>query len=112
MLLFQEIDDTPKQQLTLVDENGNNILFTLYFYPTQSAWFFDLSYGNFQLNGCRLVNSINILKSYKNQLPFGIACLSNDGSDPFMLNDFLNSRCQIYTLTPNDLVNIKGFWGY
>jgi len=110
MLQITQIDDTPQQSLVIVDENGNNITMNLRFLPTQNAWNFDISFGTFNLNGCRLVNSLNILRSYKNQLPFGIACLSNDGCDPFLINDFSTNRVGIYTLIPQDLETIEGIW--
>lgn len=63
----------------------------------------NISYGNFVANGLRLVATPNMLFQWKNIIPFGLMCVSNDGYDPFYLDDFTTGRIKIYLLNSTDV---------
>ena len=108
------LTDSPIQSLIIVDELGNNFNLNLRWQDLTSSWYYDLIYSdsNFSLMGCKLVTNLNLLKQWKNILPFGLACLSSDGQDPFSQEDFANNRINLFTLTPTDLSDIKNIWNY
>lgn len=97
-----ELTNSANQDMSLLGENGEVIAFKLEYKPTQGFWYFDLSYNGKTINGARLVISPNILDSYKNIFSFGIACTSNDGGDPYFVDDFVNDRVQLYLLTEEE----------
>jgi len=64
MLLIQGLTDDPLQKMTLVLPNGESFTMTIYFIPIQQGWFItNLTYGDFVLNGVRIVVSPNIFNS-------------------------------------------------
>lgn len=107
MRFINKINNSPKQSFILTGEAGENIDFSLYFLPSQNSWFFDISSGDFSSNGMRLCASPNILKCYKNNISFGLACVSIDGYDPNSLDDFTSGRIQIYTLSADDVLAVE-----
>lgn len=104
MILLTNITDDPKQNFVLTGENGEIIPFYLYFCPRQIGWFFNISYGDFTVNGLRLCVGPNALFQWKNIIPFGLCCTSTDGQDPFYLDDFTTGRVSLYLLNQADVI--------
>ena len=107
MRKITEIGVEPKQDLNIVGENNEKILFTIEYKPTQSAWYFSIVYAGFSLYGQKLLNSPNILRQFKNALPFGIMCEVVDGSEPYFVEDFREGRCNIYILNESDVLAVE-----
>jgi len=107
MIKITEITDEAKQQFTLIGENQESISFYLEYKPSQQSWYFNLEYLNTTANGLKLVNSPNVIRNYKNVLPFGISCIVTDGTDPYFIDDFINDRVQIFLLNEAEVVQIE-----
>lgn len=107
MRTITEINNDSKQQLTFVTEDDYSFDFYIEFKPTQNGWFFDIEYGDFISYGNRLCNSPNILRQFKNILPFGIACTVNDGGEPYFIDDFASERVQIHLLTASEVLEME-----
>lgn len=107
MILLTQITDKGKQKYTIVVDDGSVFEFYLRYLPTQESWVFDIIYNNFSVYNLLLTNSINCLHAYKNLLPFGIMCFSNDGGDPQNIDDFTTGRCKIYVMNQADLNDLE-----
>lgn len=103
MLYLNKINNSPKQSYTLVGEEKEQIPFYLWYAPTQQSWFFNISYGDFTANGLQLVVGPNILRNFRNLIPFGLAVTSTDGLDPFYINDMFFGRINLYLLNQDDV---------
>lgn len=103
MNIIGNITSDPLQSQTLVLENGNSFTVTIYYVPMQYGWFItSLTYGNFTLQGLRITVSPNILYQFKNQIPFGIACIPNNSNinrEPTQQQDFESGAFSLYVLT-------------
>jgi hypothetical protein len=100
MFSVQNITSDPQQTQTLVLQDGTTITLSLSYSPQQFGWFItSLTYGNFQLNGFRICNSPNLLNQYRNQIPFGLACITQGNREPTQILDFSTGTAQIYILT-------------
>ena len=81
--------------------------------PSQMAWYVDFSYYTdtitFVRNGVMLTASPNILRQWRNVLPFGLAVCSiygQDGSggiDPVTKNSFVDGTITLAVLTPEEV---------
>lgn len=91
-----------KQKLTLTITNFGYADLTLYYKPNQFAWFFDLTWQDFSTTNQQLTMSPNILRQYRNILPFGILCINSEGLDPLVLESF-NTDTQLYLLDPDEI---------
>lgn len=107
MKLLNKITDDTRQNFILSGEAGEVISFFLYFMPSQSSWFFDISWGTFAANGIRLCWSPNILRGFRNNITFGLSCLSTDGFDPKSIDDFVDGRIRLDLLSAADVALIE-----
>lgn len=105
------ITDVPSQVMILRLENGQNLNFSVFYSYNQSGWFYNLTYGSKTINGRRIVSSINMLRAFKNILPFGLACSVTDKHEPVFIDDFLNGRAKLYTLNQDDVANVEALIG-
>ncbi len=104
MFQIQNLTSDSRQKQTLVLPDGSQIQISLYFVPMQLGWFItNLTYGEFVLEGLRVCNSPNMLYQFRNQLPFGIACLSSSGREPTLQQDFLSGATKLYVLDETEV---------
>jgi hypothetical protein len=99
MRLIDVLTADPNQSLTIVLDDGTKVDMTLTFKENQQGWFYSLTYGvNFSVNNRRLVNGPNIIRQFRNIVPFGLACLATDGHEPIYIDDFTSGRVSVYIL--------------
>lgn len=100
MYQIQQVTDDTRQKQSIVLLDGSTVSISLYFIPMQMGWFIDeLIYKDFTINGIRVCNSLNMLRQFKNQIPFGLACLSTDNREPTLQQDFSSGNSILYILT-------------
>ena len=107
MQLITELNDNPKQNLRFIVDTGEEFTISFVYRENAQLWFYDLQYQDFILNGMGLVVSPNILRQWKNIIPFGISVISNDINDPFFLDDFKSGRVQLIVLNKNDVETVE-----
>lgn len=107
MRLLDKLTDDARQETTLTGIPGLRITLTMRYLPTQQRWMMDVVWGDFELRGAMMTASPNMLRNFKNILPFGLACVSNDGLDPYFINDFASGRCKLYLLNADELESIE-----
>lgn len=110
MLLIQQITANPLQSQNLVLDDGTIVQLTLYFRPIQQGWFVNqLVHGTFILNGLRITNSPNMLRQWKNLIPFGLACFSAANREPSLQQDFSSGASKLYILTEAEVLQYEAF---
>lgn len=101
---------TGKQNLNATAENGEIINMTLYYLPAVQEWKIDISSNSFNLKSLRLFSSPNILGQYENLINYGLAVVTLEGGEPFLINDFSSKRVNIYVLSPSEILEIQEFY--
>jgi len=86
----------------------SSIILTLRFFPKQTSWFFDVTYGDASVYGVKL--SVGVLHILSQNFPFDfiVRDLSGNGIDPFKRKDFEEDRCALYLLEASDMESIRG----
>lgn len=107
MIKIDKLTADPSQQYTLISDSGQSIPFVLRYLPRQQQWVFGVAYGNLTLQGAILTCSPNIMRQYKNIIPFGISVISNDALDPCFIDDFTTGRISIYLLDAAEVEGIE-----
>lgn len=110
MTILNGIRAVGDQRVRSRDEAGNLITIDLRYLPGSQAWIADISSQTFTVTGNKLINSLNILWPFQRNVDFGIAVFSNDGVDPFLINDFSVARCRIAILTMAEVEQINSFY--
>lgn len=110
MNLIQQVTADAFQRQTLVLDDGTTLTMTIRFVPMQLGWFItSLVYGAFVLNGLRITNSPNMLHQFRNQIPFGLACLSTANREPSLQEDFSSGASKLYILTSTEVAAYTEF---
>ena len=107
MLLLANVSNDYKQKFQLLTEDNKSFLFKLEFIENQQSWFFSLTYNNLSINNKRLITSPNFLRQFQNILPFGMSCITDDGSEPFEIDDFSKERVKLYILTSGEVQTME-----
>lgn len=107
MTRIDNITDDASQLIRLILDDGSIAVLTLNFSGTVERWTYNISYGTFADNGGNLCIMPNILRQFRNVIPFGLACVAEDGVDPFNVEDFARARVNLYVLNSADLVQIE-----
>jgi hypothetical protein len=107
MKQITEISQDPKQRFDVVTEDNQNFELILEYSDQQQGWFYNITFGDFALNGARLVTGINILRSYQNIIPFGISILTDDLSEPLFIDDFSTERVRMFLLTEAEVEQVE-----
>ena len=108
MYKILQITTDAKQKKIVNLPDGGSFEMSMYFMPMQKIWVMtSLVYEEeeFVLNGIRICNSPNLLYQFRNQIPFGIACLPNTDADrePSLLEDFSTDACSLYVLSADEV---------
>ena len=101
---------TGTQKLATTASNGDPVLMTLHYKSAVQQWFIDIEWNNFNLLGNRVYSSPNMLSQYEAIIPFGLACITEGGGEPFLVNDFSSGRVNIYLLSPEEVIEIQEFY--
>ena len=96
-----------KQNFKMILDDNTQVQFTFQYRPNQLGWFFDLVWGDIQKYGIRLTTAPNLLRGYKNILPFGLMVTTNDNDEPYSQDDFVSGYCNLYLLNPTDILAVE-----
>lgn len=86
----------------------SEIILTLRFLPMVSIWVFNVEYKGKSANGLKL--SCKTPHMLSRNFPFDFIVLDNSGAglDPVDRNDFVNKRCSLFMLEPDDIETLRG----
>lgn len=90
---------------------GSNEEVQLYFEykENQAGWFLGVKYGNdINYTNIRLTTHPNILRAYKNTMPFGMMITTLDGLEPMGIDDFESGYCSVFMLTKTECELLEG----
>jgi hypothetical protein len=107
MIQIDNLSDDADQTTEVVLDDGSVVQFEFNFLPAVQLWMMNVTYGSFQANGITLVSHPNILREFRNNIPFGLALTSADGFDPLDISDFISGRIVLYVLTQSDVADLE-----
>ena len=108
MNLIQNLTDDFKQDQNLILPDGTTMSMSIEYKPQQLGWFItQLIYQTFEVDNIRICTSPNILRQFKNLIPFGLACFTTGNAEPTTQEDFLSGRSQLYLLTSDEVIQFE-----
>lgn len=108
MYQLTQLDSQPRQQIEMILDNQERVLFTFEYKSNQLGWFFGFKYGDINYQNIRLTTTYNILRAYRNYLPFGLRCDTQDDEEPMTIDDFTTGYSTVYLLTKAEVQAIEG----
>ena len=103
MNLIKSITDNANQIFSVSISGYSNAQITLNYKSNQNAWFMSIVWGSFEINNMLISVGYNILRQFKNQIPFGIAINSTTGTDPLFVDSWLLGYNNFYVLDSTDV---------
>lgn len=107
MKIVNGITSQPKQQMTLVLDDGSSVYLYIEYREQQAGWFANFTRGSWTLNGLRLTASPNLLQKWRNLLPFGLAILTQSNVELLDLMDFVDGTATVYQLNTTDVAAVE-----
>lgn len=107
MYKITQLDNNPKQKIKMLLDDGSEVILRFEYKANQQGWFFGFEYGDVNYQNIRLTTSLNVLRAYRNWLPFGIRCATVDTFEPMDLSDFITGYASVYMLTKDDINTIE-----
>lgn len=108
MIQITNISDDYDQLINLTLDDGSTLNLELKYRSNVQQWFVSISYGTFLVYNILVCLSANFLRSFRNQIPFGMACLNLTSVDPLDVEDFVNGNATLYLLNAADVVSVEG----
>lgn len=107
MDLITNVTDEPIQRHVLLFERGEAAIIIRHL-PTVEMWKMRVEYNGSHIDGVKL--SLGALHFRHKNWPFDIAVLATDNSgiDPYRADDFASGRCELYFVTPDEMIEIRG----
>ena len=103
MYKIDTLTSNAKQYTTWTFDNNNEVRLYFEYKENQIGWFLGIEYGNnINYKNIRLTTHPNILRAYKNTMPFGMMITTLDGLEPMSIDDFTNGYCSVYMLTQTE----------
>lgn len=94
------------RQSNLYDFNNRKIRIDLYYSEVNAGWYITITDGDFKLQNARLTCHYNYMNKWRRKLKWGLQVLSNNGLDPYLIDDFSSGRVEMYFLTPEEVYYI------
>lgn len=107
MQLLDNINDAADQLMTVPLPDGSSAQLEFFYRPGTQRWTLDISHPLLTMKGFNLSLGPNILRQWRNLIPFGIAITSNNGLDPMQATDFLDGTCKLYILSAAEVILIE-----
>lgn len=107
MKLLTGFTNNPKQTLVILLADDTAVSLSLEYRPNQAGWFYDWTYQGRTVNGNRLVSSPNILRAFRDLIPFGLAVLASGNVEPLNQQDLVDGTVKIYLLDSADLARVE-----
>lgn len=109
MTRVDNLTDAADQTATLILPDNTAATMRLRFHPRTQRWVADVGYAtkNFQVNGLNLCCFPNVMRPWREIIPFGLAFMTADFTDPFQLQDFATGRVAVYLLDSSDVASVE-----
>jgi hypothetical protein len=110
MIEITALTNSPKQKFNLVIDGYDVAKIYLEFKPQQEGWFLSLNWGDsFSIKNERVSTSPNLLRQFKNILPFGLLISGTDEIDPITIDSWVKTN-QMILIEQGELDDIEALY--
>lgn len=100
---IDNLGDEANQLTRIVLDDGSIVLLNFIYRGATQRWTVNITRNDFTVNDINLCVHPNLLRDFRENIPFGLALISTDGGDPVLINDFTSGRITMYTLSAADV---------
>ncbi len=108
MNLLGGFTDKPSQSTRIILDDGSVAIINLTYVDNQVGWFYSISWGSgFLSRGRRLTTSANVLRQFKDIIPFGLGVYTLADAEPTAITDLSDGTTEIYLLNSDDVAELE-----
>jgi hypothetical protein len=107
MTAVDNITDQADQLTQVVLPDGSILQLELFYEAATQRWTMDVTHPLLTVQGINIDNFPNVLRPWRNVVPFGLACQTVTSEDPTNIEDFVNGNAVLYTLTEADVLAVE-----
>lgn len=107
MRQIDNLSSDTDQLVKIVLDDGSFVQFNFHYYPGTQRWNVDILWNSFEMDGIGLCAHPNLLREFRNTLPFGLTIVTTDGLDPAFVDDFTNGRVTAYVLNADEVAQTE-----
>ncbi len=107
MTQIDNITDQANQTTQVVLEDGSILTLQFIYDGSTERWTVNVSHTLLTVNGMNVSCYPNMLRAWRNLIPFGLACTTLSGYDPTNVQDFINGQAQLYVLNEADVQDVE-----
>lgn len=108
MFVLNNLTTAGNQTSTAILADGTRVVLTFRYRAAIQRWTVDVAYKTFVAKGLGLSTHPNLLRVWRNVIPFGLQVVTDDGTDPFMADDLASSPGTTPRVTINILDGTSG----
>lgn len=101
--LITNLTNFANQTTDLQLPDGTIATMGLLYNGVTERWTMSMEYSGKTYEGIGLCCYPNVMRQWKNLIPFGISCATADQTDPFDVNDFTSGRVSMFLLDADDV---------
>lgn len=95
MFQLTNLTSAGNQTTTAILADGTTVRLRFLYRAAVQRWTVDVEYKDYVNNGMGLATNPNLLRTWRQIIPFGLRVETVDGTDPFMASDLDNSGGQV-----------------
>jgi len=99
-----------KQSFRFAIEGYDAVQVILEFKMNQNAWFYSILWGTFEVKNGRVVTGLNLLRQYRNIIPFGILVYHPENIDPITVYDWMSNGYEFYMMDESDIIAVEEYY--
>lgn len=107
--ILTTITENAYQKLSFVTKEGERVTLTFRYIPSQETWFLDVESDSLTIRGLAVQAFVNLLDPYHNIIDWGLYVWSQDGLDPWRIDDFSSKRIKVAVLDDFEYTVIQEF---
>lgn len=110
MQLLDNLTDAADQFMIFPLLDGSLVQLEFFYRSGIERWSVDIIHPTIPggaIHGFTICQGPNILRQWRNLIPFGMCVISGDGLDPTQSTDFLNGVCQIFMLDAIEVAQVE-----
>lgn len=107
--VLSTLNDNAYQSVSFDTNAGERVKLIFRYIPSQETWFFDVESDSLTVRGLALTAFVNLLDAYQNKITWGLYVWTQDGYDPWRIDDFVTGRIRVAIIEDLENAVIKEF---
>lgn len=106
MQQINNLSNDADQLVSFTLDDGSSLSLEFIYRPGIQRWAVSITHASLPggvVNGFNICQGPNILRQYKNVIPFGMCVISSNGLDPMNATDFQDGTVAVYILSADEV---------